>query len=326
MKPMKKSSTRHSSPLRFGLGAALLIVCGALVACDNKPASNKLAPRIDANLALKTRATGLASRLGEVLAKPWVRPFPIRGSMVTLHSNLVGWLRDVEQNPSEATWGDGHGLIYSCTEGFEKALNALEELSPIADELVLYESSFRSMIKQLDIDEASAFPLKNRYEQGWLKSKGDFLRMAAEGIDQIHNGAADTKFRAGLANLFELKGQGKALHEELLALTRIVHTLDKRFHDADPLVTDWVQRVLKEADRKRDLNVEALAVSWDRWQEARATLAKEWAALRSQVVADPKGTEARHTDLLKRVEAAEAQGLAPFPAASLRLGIPAPRS
>jgi hypothetical protein len=246
--------------------------------------------------------------------------------MVTMHSNLMGWLRSVEADPSDPVWNDGYGLLYSCNDGFEAALSALEDLTPVADRLVLLESNLRSMINQLATGDQQSFPLRNRFEQGWLKSKGDFMRMTAEGIETLMNGGDPQAFRAGLANLSLLVREGNELNLEAQEVARLVHSLDRRYEKPDPEVEAWVERVILEANRKRDLAAESLAVVRDRAHEQRARFAEEWKALRPKVLNNFEGTRELQEDLLNRSAQMEKEYLAPFPEVAQRLGVLPPRN
>jgi hypothetical protein len=102
--------------------------------------------------------------------------------------------------------------------------------------------------------------------------------------------------------------------------------MDRRFDTPDPEVEAWVERIILEANRKRDLAAESLAVIRDRAHEQRAQLGSEWKMLRPKVLNDFEGTRALQEDILKRSQQMESEYIAPFPEAGLRLGVLPPRS
>lgn len=308
-------------PARPAAVAALALLCLAGVACERPPDTPPAGPA-DPYAGAQARAQEISDRLGNVLSRSWIRTFPVRGPMTALHSNLVGFIQNIQADPGQENLNDGLALLGSCTEGFENALAALERMAPVADRLVLLESNLRAMLVDSLPDVDTPFPLRNRFEQGWLRAKGDFLRMAAEGVELLHSGGDPTKFEAGLSNLLTVAVDGEALLKSAQDLLRVVVQLDRRLLEERDAVDRWTDEVIAAARDRRDPEAEELAALRDRAGERKEALRAEWTELRPRLLEAPETAESASRDLAARLDAIEAELLAPFPAASHRLKLP----
>ena len=305
--------------------AFFLILIPALLlfssACDD--AASKDAPMTTEAVDVE-RGRNLQERLGNVLVKPWMRPFPIRRSLTTIHTNLVAWAQaEAQELPEAGTYREN--AMRPLTPEFEAALEAIESGTPIADELLRMENSLRSLIDQLEVPREDPFPLRNRFEQGCLKAKGDYLRLWAQGLDDVLAGRSPEVAQASLANLDAIRPQMTKLGKEAVDLARVIHTLDGRFEELPRRRRTFMNKVLKTAEEKRAPSSEDLQVLLDQAEERLLAKKSDWHVLRKRIIANPPDTEAEHTRFLQEIDEALNMVTKPFLAAANRLGIRIPR-
>lgn len=281
--------------LRAVLVPTLFVSCLAFAGCggDDAAGDDGDAPADDPTTVLQAAL----ERLGDLKNAPWL------GTLLTVRQPLI----DVHSRVFNALSGgaeDRDALLARLAE-LEPVLAKLEEIDPLASRVWQSERGCNNLFDQLAIPSDAVFPLRTRFQDGWLKDRGTHFSYLVMGLEAMLNGQNSDALAIAMGNLERLANEGEALFHELNGLTRGILVLDAKLENLETKAIPWGEKVLKTAKgnaKVSDDERQALRKAVDDATATLPTLQAAWKTLRLTTLSGEPEAQKRMTDLIRRTD------------------------
>ena len=244
-------------------------------------------------------------RLEACTRLPWIATHPtLRGPIANQRSRIQNHVFNASNaDPTAST--EAAKTLLAQFQGLEPMIAVLERLGPAANRIWRLEHDIQQMLKRMNVPDEATFPLRTRFQTGWLPDRGTHFGYLVVGLEAMMAGRRDDKLAVAAGNLDRLAGDGKELYDQFNRISRQIDIMQAKVVGLRQRI-EWGRQVVRLATEKGGIEavtLQTISAAADAAEKALPSFATNWDVLKLAFARDPKAARPAVLKLMADVDA-----------------------